>query len=159
MKTSLSGSSNGSSRNHCSRKSRTSSRSCSSAWSVFFIPVSQPVERPLHGHNRTGGSAECFELFERCVFVPANQLIEFFEGGSIKNRPPVTSGKRSDLAGLAIPEKPALKGARINPAEFCDLCLSSLMVQVGCNSPLTRIGSGGFFHVTDDNTLIRHLNG
>jgi hypothetical protein len=33
------------------------------------------------------------------------------------------------------------------------------MVQVGCNSPLTRIGSGGFFHVTDDNTPIRHLNG
>jgi hypothetical protein len=70
----------------------------------------------------------------------------------------VTTGKRSGFAGLAIPEKPALKGADIHSAEFSDLCLSALMVQVGRNSPLTRIGSGGFFHAADYNTIVRHLN-
>jgi hypothetical protein len=80
------------------------------------------------------------------------------EARALKKCPPVTPAKRSRFAGLAIPEKPALKGSDIHSVEFGNLCLSSLMVQVGCNSPLASIGSGGFFHAADYIMIIRHLN-
>jgi len=138
IKTRCEGSREESSSSHCSRCSLTSSRSCSLAWSVFFIPITQPIHSPLDGHNGSIHSTQHFELFERCIWMLLKELIETFQTLRIEKSLTMSTGSGGELTAFVKTGQPPLKGSNIHIIRMSDLCLSPSTLLIRINRPPTN---------------------
>ena len=157
MNTRRAGSRRGSSSSHCSRRSRTSSRSCSLAWSVFFIAVAQSIQCPLHRHDRAVYFACGPKLFERGIRTVLNQPIQGRQPVLAEQGEAMAAGPGCRFSRCDKPRQPALKRPDVHAVRLRNPSLGAPALLIGLDRAPANVFRC-YAHAKNIADALRHLN-
>ena len=126
---------------HASRRRLTSARSCSLARSVFFIAISQALERVVNCDSAATDTQRLAQLCKRGIWCLLNERVQFLHLSIVQCRGIVPARQWFGTATFTVAMQPSLKGRDVNAIELCHLRLRAFASLISLDGPSSNFAA------------------